>query len=140
MAQTTVYLLFKEYVDASTGPTRPYIHGVDISVGDEDRLNEEINPIIQILSFFIYEHKTVLYDPDNLNQLFYQTEVIPNIYPGLSKPTKENRRKVSLRRLTEFLLFLPRKTCNGYLGLVIFRLLPFAPLSLIAGADPQASS
>lgn len=93
MAQTTVYLLFKEYVDSSTGPTRPYIHGVDISVGDEDRLNEEINPIIQILSFFIYEHKTVLYDPDNLKQLFYQTEVIPNIYPGLKANIAAQLRK-----------------------------------------------
>lgn len=93
MAQTTVYLLFKEYVDASTTPTCPYIHGVDIPLDDEDGLKAEIKPIIQILSFFLYEHKTILYDPDNLNQLFYQTEVIPNIYPDLKANIAAQLRK-----------------------------------------------
>lgn len=82
--KTTIYLLFREYVDATQMPSCLYIHG---RVFDIERLKEEIkaevDPLFSVLRFFQYEGLAVLYDRKNLDALLFPLKTLPREYPGL---------------------------------------------------------
>jgi hypothetical protein len=82
---TTIYLLFREYVDGQKAPSHEYIHGEEFAI---ERLNEdiwaEVRPLTSVLNYFSYERWTVLYDPDNLKALLYPANTLSNEYPNLT--------------------------------------------------------
>ena len=82
--KTTVYLLFREYVDAQKVPTCPYIRGREL---DATKLTAEIwtevQPQLSILKFFGHERMLVLYDRKNLGALLYPATALTDEYPGL---------------------------------------------------------
>ena len=81
---TTIYLLFREYVDRQRVPSHEYIHGREFAV---ERLNEdiwaEVRSLTSILNFFSHERLTVLYDLNNLRALLFPANALSKEYPSL---------------------------------------------------------
>ena len=82
--RTTLYLLFREYVDAQTLPSRIYIHCRVFDIEKlEEEIQSEVRPLLSIVRFFNYENLIVLYDRKNLDALLYPVKTFPKEYPGL---------------------------------------------------------
>lgn len=82
--KTTVYLLFREYVDTQTAPTCPYIRGREFDATKlTAEIQSEVQPLLSVLKFFGYERMLVLYDRENLKALLYPTTALKDEYPGL---------------------------------------------------------
>lgn len=83
--RTTVYLLFREYVDSQKATSRPYIHGKEYDLGElKTEILSEVQPILSVLKFFGYERLIVLYDRKNLEALLYPAKTLHDEYPDLS--------------------------------------------------------
>ena len=83
-SKTTVYLLFREYVDAQKAPTCPYIHGREFDATIlTTEIQSEVQPLLSVLKFFGHERMMVLYDRKNLGALLYPAAALTDEYPGL---------------------------------------------------------
>lgn len=83
-SKTTVYLLFREYVDAQKAPTCPYIHGREFDATIlTTEIQSEVQPLLLVLKFFGHERMMVLYDRKNLGALLYPAAALTDEYPGL---------------------------------------------------------
>jgi hypothetical protein len=81
---TCIYVLFKEYADASTAPSAPYVNGEEYPLGQGGRLNNELGYMLDVLGYFAYEHCHLFYDQANLNGLLRQPNAFPDEdYPSL---------------------------------------------------------
>lgn len=81
---TCIYVLFKEYVDASTAPSAPYINGEEYPLAQGGALNKELSDVLDILGYFAYEHCHIFFDQANLDGLLRQPNTFPDEdYPGL---------------------------------------------------------
>lgn len=83
-SKTTVYLLFREYVDAQKAPTCSYILGREFDATKlTAEIRSEVQPLLSVLRFFGYERMLVLYDRKNLEALLYPATALKDEYPGL---------------------------------------------------------
>lgn len=84
--KTTIYIAFKEYVDAGTEPSRPYING-DCFAPDKVKIGvtAATTCIFSVLDYFQYEHRIILYDRQNLESLLYPASLLKEEYPGLKR-------------------------------------------------------
>lgn len=83
-SKTTVYLLFREYVDVQKAPTGPYIHGREFDATKlTAEIQSEVQPLLSVLKFFVHERMMVLYDRKNLGALLYPAAALTDEYPGL---------------------------------------------------------
>ena len=82
--QTSIYLLFKEYVDQSRPPSHQYIHG-DTFPLDASSIENEFYSVIDVLDFFRYERENAYYDTDNFDGLLYQSALLPESYPNIEQ-------------------------------------------------------
>lgn len=92
--RTTIYIIFKEYTDASRGPSFPFINGEEFPLDDGTSVMHIVDECFNTLKFFQYEDANRFYDRENLNGLCYQFREMPKMYPN--KMTLINS---SLRRL-----------------------------------------
>lgn len=82
--QTSIYLLFKEYVDPSRPPSHQYIHGDTFSL-DSSSIENEFYSVIDVLDFFLYERGNAYYDLDNFDGLLYPSTLLPDSYPNMEQ-------------------------------------------------------
>lgn len=100
--QTCIYVLFKEYVDASRAPSAPYIHGEEYPLFKEGVLNEELLSVIDVLEFFSYEHANFFYDQANINGLLYQPNTLEmDDYPGYDSVLLSQLQELGMTLWTE---------------------------------------
>ena len=83
--QTSIYLLFKEYVDQSRLPSHQYIHGDTFPLDALSFIEDEFYSVIDVLDFFHYERKNAYYDIDNFEGLLYQSALLPESYPNIEQ-------------------------------------------------------
>jgi hypothetical protein len=83
--QTSIYLLFKEYVDQSRLPSHQYIHGDTFPLDSISFIEDEFYSVIDVLDFFHYERKNAYYDIDNFEGLLYQSALLPESYPNIEQ-------------------------------------------------------
>lgn len=100
--QTCIYVLFKEYVDASRAPSAPYIHGEEYPLFKDGVLNEELLSVIEVLEFFSYEHANFFYDQANINGLLYQPLTLEmDDYPGYDSALLSQLQELGMTLWTE---------------------------------------
>lgn len=96
---TTIYVLFREYVDQSRQPSKVYINGVDFPLDDGVSIRDEFNKTFGVIEYFDYEFAHRLYDEANLKGLLFQSLELPEEYPNF---TTNIRSQLKLHGFTDW--------------------------------------
>ena len=129
--QTSIYLLFKEYVDQSRPPSHQYIHGDTFSLVASS-IENEFYSVIDVLDFFRYERENAYYDIDNFDGLQYLSALLPESYPNIEQTFLS---QFAALGVTERPLIEEQKTfCINYMKMMLQQIC----WAIWHGANPKA--